>query len=88
MQLSGYKGYRRASENSTVGFVLQNWCDLSDVQKGRIIGFGAKGGSISETAKFVNCSRATVVKAYLACLNGTDCPKSAMWQMWCIKGRI
>ncbi|GFX41209.1 transposable element Tcb1 transposase [Trichonephila clavipes] len=36
-----------------------------------IIGFRAKGGSISETAEFVNCSRATVVKVYRAWQNGT-----------------
>ncbi|GFV38072.1 probable RNA-directed DNA polymerase from transposon X-element [Trichonephila clavipes] len=45
--------------------------DLSDVQKGMIIGFRAKGGSISETAEFVNRSRATVVKVYRAWQNGT-----------------
>ncbi|GBN34945.1 hypothetical protein AVEN_25990-1 [Araneus ventricosus] len=39
---------------------MQKRSDLSDVQKGMIIGFQAKGGSISETANFVNCSRATV----------------------------
>ncbi|GFV06291.1 hypothetical protein TNCV_2229271 [Trichonephila clavipes] len=31
--------------------------DLSAVQKGMIIGFWAKGGNISEMAKFVNCLR-------------------------------
>ncbi|KAJ8866863.1 hypothetical protein PR048_032724 [Dryococelus australis] len=31
---------------------------------GMIIGFRAKGSSISETATFVNCSRASVVKVY------------------------
>lgn len=36
-----------------------------------IIGFRAKGGSISETAQFVNCSRATVVKVYREWTNGT-----------------
>ncbi|KFM75893.1 Transposable element Tcb1 transposase, partial [Stegodyphus mimosarum] len=36
-----------------------------------IIGFRAKGGSISETAEFVNCSRAAVVKVYRAWQNGT-----------------
>ncbi|GFV03194.1 transposable element Tcb1 transposase [Trichonephila clavipes] len=39
---------------------MQKRSDLSDVQKGMIIGFRAKGGSISETAEFVNCSRAAV----------------------------
>ncbi|GFT37074.1 transposable element Tcb1 transposase [Trichonephila clavipes] len=45
--------------------------DLSDVQKGMIIGFWAKGGSISKTAEFVNCSHAAVVKVYRAWQNGT-----------------
>ncbi|KAI4885477.1 hypothetical protein NFI96_007017 [Prochilodus magdalenae] len=39
--------------------------------KGMIIGFRAKGGSISETAQFVNCSRAAVVKVYREWTNGT-----------------
>ncbi|GBM96409.1 hypothetical protein AVEN_24715-1 [Araneus ventricosus] len=50
---------------------MQKCSDLSDVQKGMIIGFRAKGGSISETAKFVNCSRAAVVKVYRAWQYGT-----------------
>ncbi|GFY09307.1 tigger transposable element-derived protein 1 [Trichonephila clavipes] len=50
---------------------MQKRSDLSDVQKGRIIGFRAKGGSISETAEFVNCLRAAVVKVYRAWQNGT-----------------
>ncbi|GBO12980.1 hypothetical protein AVEN_65033-1 [Araneus ventricosus] len=50
---------------------MQKRSDLSDVQKGMIIGFRAKGGSISETANFVNCSRAAVVKLYRACQYGT-----------------
>ncbi|GBM14516.1 hypothetical protein AVEN_101161-1 [Araneus ventricosus] len=45
---------------------MQKRSDLSDVQKGMIIGFRDKGGSISETANFVNCSRAAVVKVYRA----------------------
>ncbi|KAM9294444.1 protein FAM177A1 [Gastrophryne carolinensis] len=45
--------------------------DLSDLQKGMIIGFRAKGGSISETAQFANCSRAAVVKVYREWSNGT-----------------
>ncbi|GFV25905.1 transposable element Tcb1 transposase [Trichonephila clavipes] len=36
-----------------------------------IIDFRAEGGSISETAKFVSCSCAAVVKVYHACQNGT-----------------
>lgn len=36
-----------------------------------IIGFPAKGGSISETANFVNCSRAAVGKVYRALQNDT-----------------
>ncbi|GBM98618.1 hypothetical protein AVEN_242620-1 [Araneus ventricosus] len=50
---------------------MQKRSDLSDVQKGMIIGFRAKGGSISETANFVNCSRAAVVKVYHAWQYGT-----------------
>ncbi|GBL93184.1 hypothetical protein AVEN_46362-1 [Araneus ventricosus] len=50
---------------------MQKRSDLSDVQKGLIIGFRAKGGSISETANFVNCSRAAVVKVYRAWQYGT-----------------
>ncbi|GBN67745.1 hypothetical protein AVEN_161199-1 [Araneus ventricosus] len=50
---------------------MQKCSDLSDVQKGMIIGFRAKGGSISETANFVNCSRAAVVKVYRTWQYGT-----------------
>ncbi|GBN57732.1 hypothetical protein AVEN_130996-1, partial [Araneus ventricosus] len=50
---------------------MQKRNDLSDVQKGMIIGFRAKGGSISETVNFVNCSRAAVVKVYRAWQYGT-----------------
>ncbi|GBO03171.1 hypothetical protein AVEN_201717-1 [Araneus ventricosus] len=50
---------------------MQKRSDLSDVQKGMIIGFRTKGGSISETANFVNCSRAAVVKVYRAWQYGT-----------------
>ncbi|GBM82646.1 hypothetical protein AVEN_184345-1 [Araneus ventricosus] len=50
---------------------MQKRSDLSDVQKSMIIGFRAKGGSISETANFVNCSRAAVVKVYRAWQYGT-----------------
>ncbi|KAH7982924.1 hypothetical protein HPB52_008108 [Rhipicephalus sanguineus] len=50
---------------------MQKQSGLSDVQKGMIIGFRAKGGSISETAEFVNYSRAAVVKVYRAWQNGT-----------------
>ncbi|KFM58968.1 Transposable element Tcb1 transposase, partial [Stegodyphus mimosarum] len=50
---------------------MQKRSDLSDFQKRMIIGFRAKGGSISETAEFVNCSRAAVVKVYRAWQNGT-----------------
>ncbi|GBN94739.1 hypothetical protein AVEN_160913-1 [Araneus ventricosus] len=50
---------------------MQKRSDLSNVQKDMIIGFRAKGGRISETANFVNCSRAAVVKAYRAWQYGT-----------------
>ncbi|GFT99601.1 uncharacterized protein TNCV_114801 [Trichonephila clavipes] len=50
---------------------MQKRSDLSDVQKGMIMGFRAKGGSISETAEFVNCSHAAVIKVYRAWQNGT-----------------
>ncbi len=50
---------------------MQKRSDLSDVEKGMIIAFRAKGGSISETASFVNCSRAAVVKVYCAWQNKT-----------------
>ncbi|GFU26175.1 transposable element Tcb1 transposase [Trichonephila clavipes] len=36
-----------------------------------IIDFRARGGSISEKAKFVSCSRTAVVKVYRAWQNGT-----------------
>ncbi|GBN69217.1 hypothetical protein AVEN_252238-1 [Araneus ventricosus] len=50
---------------------MQKRSDLSDVQKGMIIGFRAKGGSISETANFVKYLRAAVVKVYRAWQYGT-----------------
>ncbi|GBN81934.1 hypothetical protein AVEN_158770-1 [Araneus ventricosus] len=45
---------------------MQKRSDLFDVQKAMIIGFRAKGGSISEMANFLNCSCAAVVKVYRA----------------------
>ncbi|GFT96306.1 HTH_Tnp_Tc3_2 domain-containing protein [Trichonephila clavipes] len=62
--LSVDKGCGRTSESILIVDVMQKRSDLLDVQKGMIIGFWAKGGSISKTAKFVNCSRATVVKVW------------------------
>ncbi|GFW02251.1 uncharacterized protein TNCV_2383741 [Trichonephila clavipes] len=59
-----------ASENIAIVGAMQKRSDLCTVQKGMIIGFGAKGRSISVMAKFVNCSRA-VVKIYRAWQNGT-----------------
>ncbi|GBN63347.1 hypothetical protein AVEN_136055-1 [Araneus ventricosus] len=67
VQWSVYKGCPRASESISIVGVMQKRSDLSEVQKGMIIGFRVKGGSISETANFVNCSRAAVVKVYCAC---------------------
>ncbi|GBN51567.1 hypothetical protein AVEN_28283-1 [Araneus ventricosus] len=61
----------RASESISIVGIMQKRSDLCDVQKGMIIGFRAKGGSISETENFVNCSRATVVKVYRAWQYGT-----------------
>ena len=71
MQLRVYKGCVRASENISIVGVMQKRSDLSDLQTGMIIGFWAKGGSIPETAKFVNRSRAVVLKVYCAWQNGT-----------------
>ncbi|GFW18447.1 DDE_3 domain-containing protein [Trichonephila clavipes] len=70
-QLSVYKEYVRASENITIVGVMLKRSDLSDVEKGMIIGFRVKGGSISETAKFVKCSLAAIVKVFRAWKNGT-----------------
>ncbi|KFM74584.1 Transposable element Tcb1 transposase, partial [Stegodyphus mimosarum] len=66
-------GRRLARDPRPVASADELWkrSDLSDFQKGMIIGFRAKGGSISETAEFVNCSRAAVVKVYRAWQNGT-----------------
>ncbi|GFW65711.1 transposable element Tcb1 transposase [Trichonephila clavipes] len=41
---------------------MQTCKELSEVQNGIIFGFREKVGSISETAKFVDCSCVTVVK--------------------------
>lgn len=41
---------------------MQKRGDLSHVQKGITIGFGAKDGHIFETLEFLNCLRATVIK--------------------------
>ncbi|GBL85077.1 hypothetical protein AVEN_221308-1 [Araneus ventricosus] len=38
--------------------------DLKDIEKGMIIGYRARGGSISETAAFVKCSRSAVMNVY------------------------
>lgn len=66
-----YKGCLGEAGNSRIVGIMQKRNDLSDVQKGMIIGFRAKGGSISETAQFVKCSRAAVVKVYRQWQNGT-----------------
>ncbi|XP_055944468.1 uncharacterized protein LOC129975430 [Argiope bruennichi] len=50
---------------------MQKRSNLSDFQKGMIIVFRVKSGSISETANFVNCSLAAVVKVYCAGQNDT-----------------
>ncbi|GBO16109.1 hypothetical protein AVEN_19151-1 [Araneus ventricosus] len=71
LQWSVYKGCPRTSESISIVGVMQKRSDLSDVQKGMIIGFRAKGGSISETANFLNFSRAAVVKIYRAWQYGT-----------------
>ncbi|GBO39348.1 hypothetical protein AVEN_237553-1 [Araneus ventricosus] len=71
VQWSVYKGCPRASESISIVGVMQKRSDLSDVQKGMIIGFRAKGGSVLETANFVNCSRAAVVKVYRVWQYGT-----------------
>ncbi|GFT98748.1 HTH_Tnp_Tc3_2 domain-containing protein [Trichonephila clavipes] len=59
------------SENTTIVGVMQTCKELSEVQNGIIFGFREKVGSISETAKFVDCSCVTVVKVYRAWQNGT-----------------
>ncbi|GFX02322.1 hypothetical protein TNCV_2284901 [Trichonephila clavipes] len=41
----------RALENIAIIGLMQKWSDLSDVQRGMIIGFQAKGGIIFETAR-------------------------------------
>ncbi|GBM52262.1 hypothetical protein AVEN_39774-1 [Araneus ventricosus] len=38
--------------------------DLTDIEKGMIIGHRASGGSINETAAFVKCSRSVIVNVY------------------------
>ncbi|GBM10007.1 hypothetical protein AVEN_23995-1 [Araneus ventricosus] len=38
--------------------------DLTDIEKGMIIGYRARGGSISETAAFVKCSRSAIVNVH------------------------
>ncbi|GBN43638.1 hypothetical protein AVEN_110391-1 [Araneus ventricosus] len=38
--------------------------DLTDIEKGMIIGYRARSGSISETAAFVKCSRSSVVNVH------------------------
>lgn len=50
---------------------MQKRSDLSYIQKGMFVGFRAKGRSISETANFINCSRAAVVKVYCEWQNST-----------------
>lgn len=42
----------RVSDNMEIVGIMQKWSDLSDIQKGMIIGFRGKGGSISEMANF------------------------------------
>ncbi|GBN02497.1 hypothetical protein AVEN_185897-1 [Araneus ventricosus] len=46
--------------------------DLTDIEKGMIIGYRARGGGISETAAFVKCSRSVVVNVYNNCKNQED----------------
>ncbi|GBN92122.1 hypothetical protein AVEN_80942-1 [Araneus ventricosus] len=64
----------RFSSESDVKTVAENWLNghyVISAKSGHVIGFRAKGGSISETANFVNCSRAAVVKVYRAWQYGT-----------------
>ena len=71
LQWSVYKGCPRESENIAVVGVMQKPSDLSDVQNSMIIGFRAKGWSISEMANFVNCLCVAMIKVYHAWQNGT-----------------
>ncbi|GBL76946.1 hypothetical protein AVEN_12618-1 [Araneus ventricosus] len=38
--------------------------DLTDIEKGMIIGYRARDGSISETAAFIKCSCSPIVNVY------------------------
>ncbi|GBO32847.1 hypothetical protein AVEN_38919-1 [Araneus ventricosus] len=38
--------------------------DLTNIEKGMIIGYRARGGGISETAAFVNCSHSAIANVY------------------------
>ncbi|GBO41763.1 hypothetical protein AVEN_236504-1 [Araneus ventricosus] len=38
--------------------------DLTDIEKGMIIGYRTRGGSISETSAFVKCSNSAVMNVY------------------------
>ncbi|GBM15470.1 hypothetical protein AVEN_142128-1 [Araneus ventricosus] len=44
--------------------VLDKSHDLTDIEKDMIIGYRARGGSISETAAFMKCSPSAVVNVY------------------------
>lgn len=66
-----YKETNKLSVCISFNIVMGKGSDLSELQKGMIISFRTKGGSISETAKFVNCSRAAVVKVYREWTNST-----------------
>ncbi|KAJ8893471.1 hypothetical protein PR048_006069 [Dryococelus australis] len=62
---------QRMAVHTALPAVIGKGSNLTELQKGMIIGFRPKRGSISKTATFVNCSRASVVKVYRECTNGT-----------------
>ncbi|GFX95535.1 hypothetical protein TNCV_4825501 [Trichonephila clavipes] len=59
------------SESIAIIGIMQKKNDLSEVQKGMIMGFRTKGGSLCEMAKCVSCSRVDVEKVYHAWQNWT-----------------
>ena len=71
MQLRVYKRCPRISESIVTVFVMQKQNDLSEVQKGTIIGFRDKDGSISEKTYFVNYLHSAGVKVKFAWQNDT-----------------
>lgn len=68
--------------------IMGKLCQLSDLERGLIISYRARGSTISETVEFVQCSCAAVVKVYHEWMKWTISTTSKLqshvhnWSQW------